>query len=59
MLLGLHEPPPSGLDIGISVRGLRKTFSSKEVVHGIDVDVYHDQITTLLGHNGAAKTTTL
>ena len=57
---GLHEPAPSGLDIGISVRGLRKTFSgAEEVVHGIDVDVYHDQITTLLGHNGAAKTTTL
>lgn len=57
---GLHQPPPSGLDIGISVRGLRKKFGSKnEVVHGIDIDIYHDQITTLLGHNGAAKTTTL
>ncbi|XP_070186023.1 uncharacterized protein [Littorina saxatilis] len=57
---GLNEPAPSDLDIGISVRGLRKSFKGKEdVVHGLNVDVYNDQITTLLGHNGAAKTTTL
>ncbi|KAK7500956.1 hypothetical protein BaRGS_00007836, partial [Batillaria attramentaria] len=56
----LYEPAPEGLDIGISVRGLRKTYSGQEeVVHSLDADIYHDQVTTLLGHNGAAKTTTM
>ncbi|XP_076450764.1 uncharacterized protein LOC143286815 isoform X2 [Babylonia areolata] len=57
---GLFEPDPEGLDIGVSLRDLRKTFKGKhEVVRGVSVNIYHDQITTLLGHNGAAKTTTL
>jgi ABC-type multidrug transport system ATPase subunit len=46
--------------VGISVRGLCKSFSGRgEVVHGIDIDVFKDHVTTLLGRNGAAKTTTL
>ncbi|KAL8581035.1 hypothetical protein ACOMHN_012686 [Nucella lapillus] len=60
LVAGLFEADPQGLDIGISLRDLRKTFrGEQEVVHGVSVNVYHDQITTLLGHNGAAKTTTL
>lgn len=55
----LYENPPTSLDIGISVRGLRKTFGKTVVIPGLDVDIYCDQVTTLLGHNGAAKTTAM
>ncbi|XP_008205027.1 phospholipid-transporting ATPase ABCA1 [Nasonia vitripennis] len=49
---------------GIQIRNLKKHYKtglfSKEKVHalkGISVDFYQKQITALLGHNGAGKTT--
>ena len=43
----------------VSVRSLRKTFSSFKAVQGISFDLYDGQIFSLLGHNGAGKTTTI
>ena len=44
----------------ISVRGLSKEYrKGKPVVTDLNMDVYAGQVTTLLGHNGAAKTTTM
>ena len=44
----------------ISVRGLSKEYKKgKPVVSDLDMDVHAGQVTTLLGHNGAAKTTTM
>ena len=41
----------------ISVRGLRKAFGDKVVLHGIDLDVQEGSVFALLGPNGAGKTT--
>jgi ABC-2 type transport system ATP-binding protein len=43
----------------ISVRGLRKSFGSKEAVAGIDLDIAKGSLAGLVGPNGAGKTTSL
>jgi ABC-2 type transport system ATP-binding protein len=43
----------------ISVRGLRKSFGSKEAVAGIDLDIGKGSLAGLVGPNGAGKTTSL
>jgi ABC-2 type transport system ATP-binding protein len=43
----------------ISVRGLRKSFGSKEAVAGIDLDIARGSLAGLVGPNGAGKTTSL
>ncbi|XP_067002190.2 phospholipid-transporting ATPase ABCA3 [Anabrus simplex] len=53
------------LEPGIRIKNLRKEFSSlfgsgtKIAVDGITLDIYQNQITALLGHNGAGKSTTM
>ncbi|CAK4080257.1 unnamed protein product [Aphanomyces euteiches] len=44
----------------LRIRGIRKTFQTpmgvtKVAVNGVDLTMYQDQITCLLGHNGAGK----
>lgn len=53
------ENPPSGYEVGISIKNLYKKFGNLNVVNGVDLDLYKGQITALLGHNGAGKTTTM
>jgi ABC-2 type transport system ATP-binding protein len=43
----------------ISVMGLRKSYGSREVLHGISFDVRTGEVFALLGPNGAGKTTTV
>ena len=43
----------------VAVRGLRKNFGSREILHGLDFDIPPGRIYGLVGHNGAGKTTTL
>ena len=43
----------------IDVRGLRKSYGEREVVHGIDLQVSHGEVFAFLGPNGAGKTTTV
>jgi ABC-type multidrug transport system ATPase subunit len=45
--------------LAIDVRGLRKSFSSRAVVQGLDLKVAKGQICGFLGANGSGKTTTL
>lgn len=59
------EKVPAGtLTPGIQIRQLKKTYVTNwlrgtkvQALRGIDVDFYKGQITALLGHNGAGKTT--
>ena len=43
----------------LTIQGLRKSFGTKEVLHGIDLQVNNGEIFGFIGHNGAGKTTTL
>jgi ABC-2 type transport system ATP-binding protein len=43
----------------ITVRGLRKAYSEREVLRGVDLSVGHGEVVALLGPNGAGKTTTI
>ncbi len=43
----------------IEVKNLRKSFSGKEVLHGISFSVESGKALGLLGRNGAGKTTTI
>ena len=58
-MTGEHETGPRDKTAGISIRGLLKKFSTPKgkmtAVDGLYLDMYEDQITSLLGHNGAGQ----
>ena len=41
----------------LSLREVRKSYGSTEVLHGIDMDIYAGEVVALLGENGAGKST--
>lgn len=43
----------------LEVKGIRKSFGEKEVLHGINFEVESGRALGLLGRNGAGKTTTI
>ena len=43
----------------LSISGLRVAYGSVEVLHGLDLTVEEGEIVTILGSNGAGKSTTL
>jgi branched-chain amino acid transport system ATP-binding protein len=43
----------------LEIRGLRVKYGNVEALHGIDLDVRQGEIVTILGANGAGKSTTL
>jgi ATP-binding cassette subfamily A (ABC1) protein 3 len=51
------ESDPQSLNVGIVAEELRKEFAEKVAVRNVTLKIYHGQITVLLGHNGAGKTT--
>lgn len=54
------EPVQKDSPVVLSARGLSKTFSDgTRAVHDLNLDIHCGDVTTLLGHNGAAKTTTM
>ena len=53
------EAEPKWMKAGIQVRGLRKVYDKKVAVKNLNLNMYEDQITVLLGHNGAGKSTTM
>lgn len=56
----LVEPPVAGAVVPrLAVRGLEASYGSKQVLFGIDLDLQPGKVVTLLGHNGAGKTTIL
>ena len=57
----MFEAAPPDLAIGIALKNLTKKYgySKRNAVDNLSLNFYENQITSLLGHNGAAKTTTL
>ncbi|XP_058536704.1 phospholipid-transporting ATPase ABCA3-like isoform X4 [Ochotona princeps] len=53
------EDEPISLVTGIQIKRLHKEFDDNTAVNDLSLNVYKDQITILLGHNGAGKTTVL
>ncbi|MFG2286194.1 ATP-binding cassette domain-containing protein [Streptomyces sp. NPDC048595] len=51
--------PEADSATAVWVRGLRKSYGTKEVLAGIDLDVPTGSVFALLGPNGAGKTTTV
>lgn len=49
-------PTPDATPI-LRIRGLSKTFSGVQVLHGVDLDVAGGEIHALLGQNGSGKST--
>lgn len=52
----IEAPAVAGLMI---VRGLNAWYGESHVLHGIDLDLRQGELITLLGRNGAGRTTTL
>ena len=58
------EPEPSEGVAGMDVKNLQKVFksltgSTVQAVDSVSFKAYEGQITALLGHNGAGKSTTM
>jgi ribose transport system ATP-binding protein len=51
------QPTPSPAAFMLEARGVRKSFSGTEVLHGVDLDVSGGRVLALLGENGAGKST--
>ncbi|WP_299556055.1 sn-glycerol-3-phosphate ABC transporter ATP-binding protein UgpC [uncultured Tateyamaria sp.] len=43
----------------VSLRNVTKNYGALEVVHGIDLDIAHDEFVVLVGPSGCGKSTTL
>ena len=43
----------------VSLRGIRKSFGSLDVLKGIDLDIAHGEVVSIVGPSGAGKTTLL
>ncbi|CAH1126706.1 unnamed protein product [Ceutorhynchus assimilis] len=55
----LQDHEKSKLTKGIELIDLQKKYGKKTVVKKLKMEIYQDQITVLLGHNGAGKSTTM
>ncbi|XP_068631845.1 phospholipid-transporting ATPase ABCA3-like [Battus philenor] len=55
----VKEKDPVGHQVGIKITNLTKVYGNNTVVNNLNLKIYKDQITVLLGHNGAGKSTTV
>lgn len=53
------EQEPQHLPQGISIRDMSRKFKERTVVNNLSLNFFEGQITALLGHNGAGKSTTI
>ncbi|KAM9343222.1 glucosylceramide transporter ABCA12 isoform 2-T2 [Pholidichthys leucotaenia] len=49
----------SDLPVGVALHGLTKTYGSQVAIDNLNVSFYEGHVTSLLGHNGAGKTTAM
>ncbi|CAH2106426.1 unnamed protein product [Euphydryas editha] len=55
----VKEKDPTDLGTGVKISNLTKIYGKNIAVNNISLNIYDDQITVLLGHNGAGKSTTI
>ncbi|XP_047529226.1 phospholipid-transporting ATPase ABCA3-like [Vanessa atalanta] len=55
----IKEKDPKGLEIGVKMSNLTKVYGKNIAVNNMSLNIYDNQITVLLGHNGAGKSTTI
>jgi ABC-2 type transport system ATP-binding protein len=53
------RPPATGSDLALSIRGLRKSYGTRQALDGLDLTVPAGIVYGFLGPNGAGKTTTM
>src|SRR5947208_6298762 len=53
----MSTAPPTPLPPLLEMRGIRKSFSGTEVLHGVDLLLHAGEVLALLGENGAGKST--
>ena len=54
-----HHAPTQPSGPALAVRGLRKSYGSREVVRGLSLTAERGRLTAVLGPNGAGKTTSI
>ncbi|XP_035432453.1 phospholipid-transporting ATPase ABCA1 [Spodoptera frugiperda] len=55
----IKEKEPNEHEVGVKMNNLTKIFGANTAVNNLSLNIYDDQITVLLGHNGAGKSTTI
>ena len=54
-----HAGTKASIGALMEVRGLEAWYGESHVLHGVDIDIREGEVVTLLGRNGAGKTSTL
>ncbi|XP_063234389.1 phospholipid-transporting ATPase ABCA3-like [Bacillus rossius redtenbacheri] len=55
----MFEKEPSNVHAGIRIKNLHKVYGRKVAVKNLTLNMFEGQVTVLLGHNGAGKTSTM
>ncbi|CAH4032670.1 unnamed protein product [Pieris brassicae] len=55
----VKEDDPKEHEVGVKISNLTKVYGNNIAVNNVNLNIYDDQITVLLGHNGAGKSTTI
>ncbi|CAB3224168.1 unnamed protein product [Arctia plantaginis] len=55
----IKEKDPKRHSIGVKMQNLTKVYGNQIAVNHLSLNIFDDQITVLLGHNGAGKSTTI
>src|SRR5579872_1029436 len=55
--MSVEAPSPIGEPPAIRLQGVKKSFGSNRVLHGVDFDVRPGEVHALAGGNGAGKST--
>lgn len=50
---------PDSAPLALEITGLQAWYGESHILHGVDMDVRRGEVVTLLGRNGAGRTTTL
>jgi len=54
-----EEVGAAGRDSALEIAGLQTWYGESHILHGVDISVTRGEVVTLLGRNGAGRTTTL